>query len=440
MDSISSNTPIKVLTEQFERELRENETPQNDLFNLSIIDDDRRNNVEQLIEEKKKNSDFDIREFTVEIIVDKYTTKSPRLDNNAELYMPDYQREYKWSLKQQSEFIESIMIDLPVPYIYVSDVKGGNNDARMEIIDGSQRIRTLARFVHNMFSLQGLSLLPEMNGFKFKDFSGARQVRFLRKTIRFIELLKVDEEARRQIFYRLNSGGTKLKDMEIRYGTNDGKFLNFIKDLSQNEQFRRLCPIGNTRLANKDYSEMLLRFFAYRFDMQSYKKQVNSFLTDFMYKMNGSFEYSEGEERVSFDEQKYRTTFFEMLDFVAEHYAPLYFRKTINNNSVPRIRFEALSVGTSLALAQNESIKIADIDSWLVSEEFALLTDSDASNSIPKLIDRTFYVRNHLLGIPWRPTSTSFIKILEGRSIFPFMEQDSDEDEAGEDASQYVLF
>ena len=403
------------------------------------ITEEQKAQAERAIKEKQKNSDFDIREFPVDVIVEKYTKPIPLIGNLPELYMPDYQREYKWSIKQQSEFIESVMIDLPIPYVYVADVSEGENEGRLEIIDGSQRIRTISRFLNNLFALEQLTLIPELNGFKFKDLTGPRQLRFQRKTIRFIELLDVDEEARRQIFYRLNSGGTKLKDMEVRYGTNDGEFLDFIKALAQNPKFKELCPISKSRVKNREYEEMILRFFAYRFDMDSYVKKVSSFLTDFMDKMNGKYKYKKDEIVISFDKELFEKTFNDMLMFVEQNYHPLYFRKTINNTSVPRIRFEALSVGTSLALGSNRPIDITNISSWLESSTFATLTDSDASNSIPKLRDRTFYVTNNLLGDSWKPTSTSFQRILEGNSPIPFLEQDDDDAEAGMDGDQYVL-
>ncbi|MDH2544136.1 DUF262 domain-containing protein [Acinetobacter baumannii] len=411
-----------------------------DLFETDMITEEQKTKAELAIKEKQKNSDFDIREFPVDVIVEKYTKKIPLIGNVPELYMPDYQREYKWSIKQQSEFIESVMIDLPIPYVYVADVSEGENEGRLEIIDGSQRIRTISRFLNNLFALEQLTLIPELNGFKFKDLTGPRQLRFQRKTIRFIELLDVDEEARRQIFYRLNSGGTKLKDMEVRYGTNDGEFLDFIKTLAQTQKFKELCPISKSRIKNREYEEMILRFFAYRFDMDSYVKKVSSFLTDFMDKMNGKYKYQDNEKTINFDKQLFQKTFDEMLNFVESHYQPLYFKKTINNTSVPRIRFEALSVGTSLALATGRQINTSKIKSWLESDTFSTLTDSDASNSIPKLRDRTYFVTNNLLGDSWEPTSTSFQKILEGKSPIPFLEQDDDEAEAGIDGDQYVLF
>lgn len=412
-----------------------------ELFIGNNVSEERKDLAEIAIKNNQKNSDFDIREFPVDVIVNKYIEKVPIINNLTELFMPEYQREYKWSLKQQCEFIESVMIDLPIPYIYVADVQEGDNEGRMEIIDGSQRIRTLSRFINNLFTLNELTLVPELNGFTFSDLKGTRQLRFKRKTIRFIELLDVDEESRRQIFYRLNSGGTKLEYMEIRYGTNDGKFLDFIKEISRNELFHTLCPISKSRVKNREYEEMVLRFFAYRFDMESYSKKVNTFLTDFMDKMNGTYnKYKENEEVLIFNKELFEKTFFDMLFFIRDNYSPLFFRKSINNTSVPRIRFESISVGTSLAIDSGETIFNKEIKSWLTSEVFTLLTDSDANNSVPKLKDRTYYVRNKLLDQPWQPTSDSFKKILEGKSRLPFLEQDDDISEFGREAFQHGLF
>ena len=407
----------------------------------NVISDEKKDIAEHAIKQKQKSSDFDIREFPTELIVDKYTKLVPEIGDKTELFMPEYQREFKWSIKQQSEFIESVITDLPIPYIYVADVSEGDNEGRIEIIDGSQRIRTIARFLNNMFALEGLSLVPELNGFRFKDLKGSRQLRLKRKTIRFIELMDVDEEARRQIFYRLNSGGVTLNPMEIRFGTNDGEFLLFLKDLAKDEKFKRLCPITVGRINNREYEEMLLRFFAYRFDMDSYVKEVRSFLTNFMAKMNGKYNYKENEEVINFDSRLFKSAFDEMLDFVDKNFSPIYFKKNIKNVSVPRIRFEALSVGVSLALEDGRPIKINNIPSWLNSDLFSILTDSDASNSIPKLKDRTYFVVNHLLDLPWEPTSTAFIKALSGKSVIPFLEQGPDAEEIGTPSGdQYVLF
>ena len=94
--------------------------------------------LESQINEQRKTVDFDTREFTIEILVDKYE-KNINKDQN-ELYVPDYQREFVWDDERQSKFIESLLLGLPIPLIFVAE----GSDGRLEIVDGSQRIRTLA--------------------------------------------------------------------------------------------------------------------------------------------------------------------------------------------------------------------------------------------------------------------------------------------------------
>ena len=95
--------------------------------------------LEKEIKEKQKITEHEIREYPVSVIVDKFTNGLET--DEAELYIPDYQREFIWSQEQQSKFIESLFLNLPIPYLFVADTND-NDDGRIEIVDGSQRIRT----------------------------------------------------------------------------------------------------------------------------------------------------------------------------------------------------------------------------------------------------------------------------------------------------------
>lgn len=345
--------------------------------------EDQKQLADEQIKEKQKETDFDIREYPLEVIVHKFLTKLE--DDRAELFIPDYQREMIWKPEQQARFIESILLNLPIPYLYVADVTSGENEGRLEIVDGSQRIRTLVRFVKNELQLEKLEVLDKLNGFYFEDLPLPRQLRFHRKTLRMIELVEVDEEARRQLFDRLNSGGTKLKDMEQRFGSRDGEFMTFIRDIAKDPKFRLLCPISAVRIKHREYEEMALRFFTYRERYQQFDKRVDEFLDGYLDDMN----------KLDFDKEVYLAIFSNMLDFVERNF-PHGFRKGPKNNSVPRIRFEAISVGVALALEEGCAVP-ADMD-WLESKDFRVLTRSDASNSKPKVINRINYVRDKVVG------------------------------------------
>lgn len=356
---------------------------QSEMF--AIISDEQKAEAEKQIVERQKETDFDIREYPIEVIVSKYLDKLEETDK-AELFIPDYQRELVWSEEQQGRFVESILLNLPIPYLYVADVNSGENEGRLEIVDGSQRIRTLVRFLSNDFKLEDLKMLPMLNGFYFKDFPVSRQLRFRRKTMRMIELMEVDEEARRQLFDRLNTGGTKLKDMEQRFGSQDGPFTEFIREVAADLRFRQLCPISDVRVNHRDYEEMVLRFYAYFHRYRDFSKRVDAFLDEYLDHMN----------KTVFDRESLLAIFQGVLDFV-QRFFPHGFKKAPNNSSVPRIRFESISVGVALAQQEVPGLVPASMR-WLASEEFKVLTRSDASNSRPKVVNRIHFVRDNLLG------------------------------------------
>lgn len=358
-----------------------------DEVQLLLADSDRSILVDQQIEELQKITDYEIKEWPIEVLVEKFT--NGREADESELFIPDYQRDMIWTPKQQSRFIESILIKLPVPFIFAADVGQGDREGHLEIIDGSQRIRTLDNFLSNRLELVGLKKLTQAIGMRFSDLSKPRQMRFKRTTVRVIELTeKADEEARREMFDRLNSGGTPLTSMEVRRGVVDGPFMTFITACAANEQFKALVPLNERNARRKEYEEIVLRYFAYLNNYEGFQKSVDDFLTDYLRSMNGNF--LEADKGAMFDE------FARMLNFVTQHF-PNGFKRA-GYNTVPRIRFEAIAVGVSLALREKPDLTPDDVGKWLDSSEFIKHTRSDASNSRPKLINRIHYVRDNLLG------------------------------------------
>lgn len=354
---------------------------------LQLADSERATIVDQQIEELQKITDYEIKEWPIGVLVEKFT--NGRETDESEIFIPDYQRDMVWTPKQQSRFIESILIKLPVPFIFAADVGQGDREGALEIIDGSQRIRTLDNFLSNKLELVGLKKLTNALGMRFSDLSKPRQMRFKRTTIRVIELTeKADEDARREMFDRLNSGGTPLKSMEVRRGVVDGPFMTFITECAANAQFKDLVPLSERNAKRKEYEEIVLRYFAYLNNYQSFKKSVEDFLTDYLKSKNGNFSDA--------DKQDMLVDFVHMLNFVSQYFPNGF--KRIGYKTVPRIRFEAIAVGVSLALRERPDLAPDDVVQWLDSKEFIKHTRSDASNSRPKLINRIHYVRDKLLG------------------------------------------
>ena len=246
-------------------------TTQDDL--RSLFKDTLIEKAENQIIEQQKVVDYEIREYPIEVLVQKY--HKGLSDDTNEIFLPKYQRKFVWDQVKQSEFIESLLLGLPIPYLFTADGKEG----RSEIVDGSQRIRTLTYFLNNELELTGLKKLDALNNFKFQDLPLSRQRRFGKKTIRLIELTeKADWEVRKEIFSRINRTPSILSDMEIRKGVYEGNFYDFIKKCTENGRFQILCPISEKREIREERAEMILRFFAYSENYQKFVHAVKDFL------------------------------------------------------------------------------------------------------------------------------------------------------------------
>jgi hypothetical protein len=353
--------------------------------NRVLITPERQLKAEQEIIEKERVVDYDTKEYPVETIVQKYL-RGINTDEN-ELYVPDYQRDFAWDNKRQSKFIESVLIGLPIPNIFVADVAEG--DGRLEIVDGSQRVRTLAAFFNDELTLTGLEKLLNLNDFRYSDLPLSRQRRFSRRTLRMIELtMKADEEVRRDIFERINTGSEELTDMEKRRGINSGPLLPMIEWCANVTLFKQLAPLSEAAERRRERDEFVLRFFSYLDDYKGFDRSVRGFLDKWINKTKRIYSPEYGEALQS--------EFVRMLEFV-EKYFPTGFAKGSRHTRTPRIRFEAIAVGSALALRDNPELVPPSTD-WAYEREFIEITTSDASNSRPKVIRRIETVYNHLIG------------------------------------------
>jgi Protein of unknown function DUF262 len=349
------------------------------------ITDEIKEIAEAEIKEKQKPVDYDTIEYPIEILIQKYQDGQDKDEN--ELFIPDYQREMRWNEEMQSKLIESVILGLPIPYVFVADV---TEESRLEIIDGTQRIRTLARFLNNQLTLHGLEKLKKLNGFTFNDLQIGRQRRFKRTSIRMIQLSEnADEEVRRDLFERINSGSLQLNEMEKRRGILRGSLQELVDKLSKNIKFINLCNFVEAAKNRKEPEEFVLRFFAFLNNYNNFNsKNINDFLSSYLKEVN---------EDNNFEREKMENEFTSMLDFVEKHF-PSGFRQGKNlNKTTTRIKFESLSVGVALALRTNNNI-IPKSTAWINSEEFKKNTSADGSTSKVKVIKRIEYVRNQLLG------------------------------------------
>lgn len=349
-----------------------------------MLEVNRKDSIQQ-ITEKKQDIKYSTRDYVIEYIVQKF--------NDGEFYIPEeYQRKFVWTENNKCFFIESLLMGLPIPFMFFADT----DDGRIEIVDGAQRTQTLVQFIDNELELKDLKILTKSNGLKFQDLDKAIQRRFLNTNLRVVYL---DEgttvEIRQEIFKRINTGGATLNPSESRRGSFDGPFKEFLEDCVKNELFNKLAP--RTELTEKRFEgfELVTRFFAYlnnyENEYEMYNGRVRDYLDEYLQSENKKFEVKEEEFR-----SKYCKEFTDMLSFSEKILGEKGFRKTETSNSTPRARFEALSVGIALALRENPDLKVKDIE-WIESEEFIYHTRSDSANNKNRLIGRIEYVKNKLL-------------------------------------------
>lgn len=359
--------------------------------------------VEQQIISQQQVIDFDTREFTIEYIVDKY--KMGVDDDTNEIYVPDYQREFVWDEIRQSRLIESIVLGLPIPLIFLAE--NAENDNRLEIVDGSQRIRTLNAFLNDDLNLEGLEKLDYLNNYKFSNLTIARQRKFKNTPLRMIVLSnKSTDEVRNEIFERINRGSDLLQAMEKRKGIYKGVFSNFIYDIcAKDALFNKLTKIDSRQTKRQEREELILRYFALLDNYNKFPKRqgIASFLDKYIVDQNIKFEYlkdTKVEDYIKTDKvlKKYYDDFILMLKTIEK-----YFEFGFSKNLLPqvsRIYFEALSVGTHLALVEKPDF-VTDkkrINKWLNSADFKSTISGKYHTHIPQRINqRIMFVKENLL-------------------------------------------
>lgn len=241
---------------------------------------------------------------------------------------PEYQRRITWNDKKRSKLIESLIINIPIPPIFLYEY----NYDKYEIMDGLQRITSILKFYQNEYKLVGLEEWSELNGKYYKDLPEKIKEGIDRRQLQVITLLKesasTDERAeriKRLVFERLNTGGVKLQGQEIRNAIYSGKGNEACFNLSRNKTFTKLWDIPTLNTSDFDESlddydtselqtkieeekirkkierhslykrmydvELVLRFFAMR-HLDEFTYSLSHFLDDMLISLN---DYSEEE-------------------------------------------------------------------------------------------------------------------------------------------------
>lgn len=216
---------------------------------------------------------------------------------------PDFQRMFRWDSSRKTRFIESLLLGIPIPPIFVFQ----NDDGVWELIDGLQRLSTVFEFagllrvsidgenkLKESSVLQGTKFLPSLNGknWESKDENGIGkilQLEIKRARIR-VEILKKesDEFAKYELFQRLNTGGAHLSEQEVRNCTAimiNKDFHDLLVKCSENESFTNTVKLSENAKDKRELMEHALRFFAFKYIEYEKGLGVNEYLDDALMKL-----------------------------------------------------------------------------------------------------------------------------------------------------------
>ncbi len=190
--------------------------------------------------------------------------------------IPQFQRGYVWNRSQASRLIESLIIQCPIPVVFLSQ----NSDETLSVIDGNQRLNSIHLYLQEDFALQGLTAYPELDGFKFSELDPRFQRHIKNRTIRCIVILKdTHPQIKFDVFERLNTGSVKLNAQELRHGIHHGSLMKLLEKLAKNTLWKELTGIKTDKRMKRE--ELILRFFALTDDWRNYQKPLSSFLSKY---------------------------------------------------------------------------------------------------------------------------------------------------------------
>jgi hypothetical protein len=196
---------------------------------------------------------------------------------------PDFQRRKVWTSAQKSRLVESILLDIPLPYFYAVEA----DDACIDIVDGLQRLSTLNDFVHNKFALDKLEKAVNASGKRFSELPGPQRRRVLISMCDFFVIHhSTPKEVTIDIFNRLNTGGAPLTGQEVRHAIGGADYRNLTRDMVARELFKELMPKsytleGSSRWNRMQDLEAVTRFIAFRKikEIENYRPSFKTFLT-----------------------------------------------------------------------------------------------------------------------------------------------------------------
>ncbi|MFI3189044.1 hypothetical protein BCS42_08280 [Crenothrix sp. D3] len=238
------------------------------------------------IEGLSKDEDVSLGDYPIDTLLIRNETRTvqnvvQRIKDSRYVMDPDFQRDFIWEEDKQSKLIESVLMRIPLPVFYL----GEDDQGRMIVVDGLQRLSTFKRFVNNEFRLK-LPQQIDLDKKLFKELSPKLQNRIEDcNLILYVIDAKVPERARLDIFERVN-GGVPLTRQQMRNCLFNGKATLFLKDEAENDLFKKVTGNSLTSKTMRD-REFVNRFCAFQLlPINTYKGDMDEWLAMVLKKMN----------------------------------------------------------------------------------------------------------------------------------------------------------
>jgi hypothetical protein len=313
---------------------------------------------------------------------------------------PAYQRKFRWSSERCSQFIESLMLGIPVPSLFMA----ANSDNTWEVVDGVQRLSTIIKFAgdeplrtrHNLsdaLSLTGLEKLNKFNGLTFAQLPETVKMHFWTRPMKVITLNdKSDPVVRYDLFERLNTGGVALSPQEIRDCVYRGQFADKLEAWSLQPDFKKVVLLTPLQQRDATAEECVLRFFAFRDRYRSFKHDVRAFLTKYMEDCSRSFNQQA-------NDQVFSATFRELARVF-----PNGLTRPGGQNRTPLNLYEGVAVGASFALEHVPKLHTHGLSTWMASAKLRQYT-TGATNDRSAVVGRIEFCRDRFMGKPYVPNT-----------------------------------
>lgn len=330
---------------------------------------------------------------------------------------PDFQRLFQWSEGAQSRFIESLLLEMPIPPIYVVETE----ENKYVLIDGLQRISSYLHFRGELeapsrdiskgqaLTLSDCDIVPEFNGKKFSDLPTTLQIRLKRYFVR-VQVIRhgSDPHYKYFMFKRLNTGGVNLSEQQLRNCTIrllSNEFNDFISRMSQDENYRKtIANLTEEQLEQWYDQELVLRFFALKNWREGFVHNVGDYLTEYLERVSDSSH----REHIDFEYVKEEAIFKTTFKLLADAFGDKAFSRSNRSNTdfveaFGVYHFEAIAIATQAVLGNRvitDQLDVSSLQDHLrtikLDPAFTLITKGGGKNSKGALEQRISFVETRI--------------------------------------------